>query len=119
MLTAARIEDPEAEIWFGDLQAPAELRGICVLGTPLGTAECVQAQLQATVESHELLLSRIPLIPDLQSAFLLLLFCASSRATYNLRVCNPSFAARFARQHDSQVWQCFLNLIDQLPHLAT
>ena len=72
MLAAVRIEDPEAQIWFGDLQAPVELRGIRVFGTPLGTAEFVQAQLQATVESHEFLLSRIPLVPDLQSAFLLL-----------------------------------------------
>ena len=119
LLAAARREDPEAQVWFGDLQVPAALRGIRVLGTPLGTSEFVQAQLQATVESHEVLLSRIPVVPDLQSAFLLLLFCASSTATYYLRVCNPTFAERFAQQHDSQVWQCFLNLIGQLPHQAT
>ena len=86
LLAAARCEDPEAHLWFGDLQVPAALRGIRVLGTPLGTSEFVQAQLQATVESHEVLLSRILVVPDLQSAFLLLLFCASSRATYYLRV---------------------------------
>ena len=119
LFAAARMEDPNAQIWFGDLQTPAGLRGIRVLGTPLGTEEFVQAQLRTTVGSHELLLSRIPLVPDLQSAFLLLLFCASSRATFYLRVCNPLFAARFARQHDSQVWQCFLNLTGQLPHQAT
>ena len=78
----------------------------------------LQAQLQATVESHEVLLSRIPVVPDLQST-LLLLFCAWSRAIHHLRVCNPTFAERFAQQHDSQVWQCFLNLIGQLPHQAT
>ena len=119
MLAAVRIEDPEAQIWFGDLQAPVGLRGIRVFGTPLGTAEFVQAQPQATVESHELLLSRTPLVPDLQSAFLLLLFSASLRATYYLRVCNPLFAASFARQHHSQVWQWFFNLTGQLPHQAT
>ena len=37
-------EDPEAQVWFGDLQVPTALRGIRVLGTPLGTAEFVQAQ---------------------------------------------------------------------------
>ena len=107
LLAAVRREDPEAQVWFGDFQVPAALRGIRVLGTPLGTSEFVQAQLQATVESHKVLLSRIPVVPDLQSAFLVLLFCASSRATYYLRVCNPTFAERFAQQHDSQVCQCF------------
>ena len=41
--------------WFGDLHVPAALRGIRVLGTPLGTSEFVQAQLQATMKSHEVL----------------------------------------------------------------
>ena len=34
LLAAARRED-EAQIWFGDLQVSAALRGIRVLGTPL------------------------------------------------------------------------------------
>ena len=99
LLRAAQVEDPEAQIWFGNLEAPAEERGIKVLGTPLGTAAFVKSRLQSTVEHHRLLLDRIPAIQDLQSAWLLLLFCASSRATYHLRVCHPEFAAPFARQH--------------------
>ena len=59
-----------------------------------GHFRIVQAQLLATVESHEVLSSRTPKVLDLQSAFLLLLFCASSKATYCLRVCNPNSTIR-------------------------
>ena len=115
LLRAAQVEDPEAQIWFGSLEAPPEERGIKVLGTPLGTAAFVRSRLQSTVEHHRLLLGRIPAIQDLQSAWLLLLFCASSRATYHLRVCHPEFAAPFARQHDIQVWECLATLLGHTP----
>ena len=36
LLQSARLEEPGAQIWFGDLDAPDEARGIRVLGTPLG-----------------------------------------------------------------------------------
>ena len=114
-LLRAQVEDPEAQIWFGNLEAPPEDRGIKVLGTPLGTAAFVRSRLQPTVEHHRLLLDRIPATQDLQSAWLLLLFCASSRATYHLRVCHPEFAAPFARQHDIQVWECLATLLGHTP----
>ena len=85
-LEAARVDDPDAQVWFGDHEAPVESRGIRVLGTPLGTAEYVRAQLQAIGESRQLPLDRIPAVQDLQSAWLLLLFCVASRSTYYLRV---------------------------------
>ena len=66
-------DDPDAQIWFGDHVAPESERGVRVLGTLLGSNAFVRAQLQAIGESHELLLSRIPAIQDLQSAWLLLL----------------------------------------------
>ena len=104
---------PDAQIWFGDHGAPASERGIRVLGTPLGSEAFVRAQLQAIGESHELLLSRIPAIQDLQSTWLLLLFCAATRATYFLRVCHPTHSVQFAHQHDVSVWQCLCSLLGQ------
>ena len=74
LLAAARRQDPEAQVWFDDLQVPDALRGIHVLGTPLGTSEFA-----GTVPGHRGV--RVPVVPDLQSAFLLLLFCALSKAT--------------------------------------
>ena len=53
--------DREAQIWFGDHAVPAAEREIQVLGTLLGSDAFVQAQLQATGEAHEFLLSRIPI----------------------------------------------------------
>ena len=58
-LRAAQVEDPEAQIWFGNFEAPPKKRTIKVLGTPLGTAAFVRSRLQSTVEHHRLLLDRI------------------------------------------------------------
>ena len=90
-----------------------------MLGTPLGSDAFVRAQLHATGESHQLLLRRIPAIQDLQSAWLFLLFCASTRATYHLRVCLPEHSVQFANQHDVGVWQCFCSLLSQSLNVVT
>ena len=90
LLRAAQTVDPHAKLWCGDLDDPVSERGIKVLGTPLGHRAYVEAQLQRTADDHQQLLDRIPLIRDLQSAWLLLLFCASTRANYFLRVVHPS-----------------------------
>ena len=71
-LTAvARISDPET----------AE-----VLGTPLGHTEFLKAHLRVVSDSHSVLCERIPSVPDLQLAWLLLIFCAATRA--NCLFCN-------------------------------
>ena len=117
LLKVARMADPEAKLWFGDLEDRPEERGIRVFGTPLGSDDFVRVQLQSTVDSHRLLLDRIPAVQDLQSAFIFLLFCAASRATYYLRVCRPSVTDLFARQHDAQIWQCVVALVGHALHM--
>ena len=64
----ARGLNPEAKVCRGS-ELPTQKQGMKVLGTPLGHPDFVAAQLQ-----------RIPRVPDLQSAWLLLLHCASPRA---------------------------------------
>ena len=48
---------------------------------------------------------------DLQCAWILLLFCASSRADYALRNVPPADISEFAEQHDHHIWQCFNRLM--------
>ena len=86
-----------------------------MLGTPLGHADLVRAQLDRKVEEHQELLRRIPTVPDLQSAWLHLLHCAAAKATYLLRVLPPDSVAPFAPAHDEGLWQCFCKLLDISP----
>ena len=83
-----------------------------VLGTPLGHPAFVQSFLRAKTEDHALLLGRIPKVPDLQSAWLILLFCASTRANYLLRALLPCVTEEFAARHDES--SCLTNLLDRV-----
>ena len=103
ILRIAQVADPDARVWFGDHTLPLVELGIHVLGTPLGHWSCVQAQLRSKAASHRVLLERIPAIQDLQSAWLLLLFCASPRANYFLRVVHPISSQAFVNEHDQDI----------------
>ena len=82
----------------GGPELPAELLGLNILGTPLGKPEFVRDHLERTVQKHQKLLERIPVVPDVQSSWLLLLHCASARANYMTRVVEP--ARSFCEAHD-------------------
>ena len=59
--------------WVGDWTLPAEQKGMVVLGTPLGSHAFVAAHLPSKLEAHKTLFSKLPAVPDLQVAWLLLL----------------------------------------------
>ena len=80
-------EDAANPCWTGSWTLPAEKRGVVVLGSPVGCREFVEAKLQQRLEDQDRLLQRIPLVPHLQCAWLLLLFCGAPRCTYMLRTC--------------------------------
>ena len=61
---------------------------------------------------HQLLLQRIPLVQDLQSAWLILLRCAAARANFLLRVVRPDAVAQFAQDHDRELWHCLSRILD-------
>ena len=83
MLTrAARALNPDAVFWRGDHRLPVVQQGVVVLGSPVGHDEFIKAKLMSKVTEHQTLLERIPLVRDVQSAWLLLLFCAATRANY-------------------------------------
>ena len=83
-----------------------------VLGTPLGHPQFVKSFLRATNEAHAVLVNRIPAIPDLQSAWLVLLFCASTRANYLLRALHTAATQDFASVHDNASRACLSHLLD-------
>ena len=76
----------KARVWRGGPDGNPEVRGIKVLGTPLGHPTFVTTQLQRIRQDQQLFLDRISLLPDVQSAWAFLVHCASVRATYFLRV---------------------------------
>ena len=69
---------PTAVVWRGDHEIPTHQQGLKVLGVPLGHPDCVLKFLEAKIAEHRVLLERIPLVPDTQSAWLLLSFCAAA-----------------------------------------
>ena len=71
---------------------------------------CVQAQLRSKAASHRVFFERIPAIQDLQSAWLLFLFCASPRANFFLSVLHPISSQAFVDEHDQDIWRCFITL---------
>ena len=98
----ARQEDPEATVWTGS-GVPTEQQGVRILGAPLGHTDFVFAFLERKSRDHHVLLSRIPRVEDVQSAWALLLHCASARANYLLRVVRPELVREFAERHDQFV----------------
>ena len=84
----------------------------------MGHPDFVRAQLETTQAEHQVLLDRIPSLPDLQSAWSLLVHCAASRANYFLHVVPPELGEEFASAHDRSLWACLCNMmgIAKPPH---
>ena len=118
LLGAAQMADPHAKLWHGDWDDRGTERGIKVLGTPLGHRADFEAQLQRTADDHQQLLDRIPLVRDLQSAWLLFVLRVNARELLPSR--GPPFCFEsFARLHDTRIWQCFSAFLGQLSHRPT
>ena len=54
---------------------------------------------------QDVLLERIPAVPDMQAAWLLLSHCASARANFVLRTVRPELAREFCVSHDAAMWE--------------
>ena len=50
-------------------------------------------------------------MPDVQTAWLLLLYCAVPRANHLIRAVPPALVANYASAHDDGMWQTFLDII--------
>ena len=73
------------------------------------------AQLRESRRSHDVVLGRIPSVPDLQAAWLLLSQCASPPCNYLLRMLPPTLTQDFAQDHDRAVRQCLSVLLSDTP----
>ena len=90
----------------GGSDIPSHQQGITVLGTPLGHVDFIAQHLLNVTEEQRCLLERIPMVQDVQSAWLLLLHCAAARTNYQLRSVHPGAVEWYARSHDENIWQC-------------
>ena len=86
-------------------EVPPNQQGLKILGAPFGHREFVAAQLEKKLQKQETLIRRITLVPDLQSAWLIL-HCASAKANFLLRVVDLVQVQQFAQVHDERLWQC-------------
>ena len=111
---AAQVSDPDALVWRGNAALPEAEQGIKILGTPLGHPAFVQSFLRKKTEDHALLLGGILEVPDLQSAWLILLYCVSTRANYLLRALPPCVTEEFAARHDESSRACLTSLLDRV-----
>ena len=102
-------------VWLGDRSLPATQRGITILGVPLGDPEFVAAQLHQLRAKQDNLLQAIRTIPDLQCAWLLLLFCAAPRCGHVLRMLPPCLTAAFGASHNEAVLSSLSDLLGAAP----
>ena len=103
---APRMVDPRAVVWRGDTRLPRREQGLVILGAPVGQVEFVKAQLEWKTAEHSVLLQRIPLIENLQAAWLLLSFRAAARANFIMRTVSPELGEALATGHDDSVRAC-------------
>ena len=80
-------------------------------GVPIGHAEFVQRILTARLEEERRLLQELQDLPDMQSAWLLLLYCANPRARHVLRTVPPQDSVTYAAEHDRAVWATLQHLL--------
>ena len=89
-----------------------------ILGTPVGSPEFVQRFLGNRLDVQTRFWDRLKQVPDLQAAWLLLLYCAVPRANHLIRAIPPDLVANYAQAHDGGIWATFLDLIGQAPRPA-
>ena len=105
------VEELGPQVWAGALDKNAAERGLKVLGTPVGTPEFVAAHGKKWAEKEKQLWELLPKLPDLQSAWLLLLQCAGPRFNYRSRTVPPQENLDYAASHDKGMWSTLCALL--------
>ena len=115
LTAAAQAVKREAVVWRGDPQFPSSKQGLTLFGVPVGHPDFVLKELSVKAEEHPTLYEKITHIPDLQIGWLLLVFCAATRANYWLRSVAPELTEGFARRHDHEAVQCLCKMLQVEP----
>ena len=76
----------------------------------MGHVAFQKAALAAKCCEHDSLLDKLPSLPDLQSAWLILLMCVAPRSNYLLRILPPTVTEQFAAGHDHAIARCLSEL---------
>ena len=105
------IQELGPDVWRGN--RPLHEQGILTLGTPIGTPAFVSSATAERLRDEETLLDQLHRLPDLQSAWLLLLYCCAPRAQHILRTVPPDQSAEYAAQHDDAVWDTLRALLGE------
>ncbi|CAE7030091.1 unnamed protein product [Symbiodinium natans] len=98
-------------LWTSTGDSEPATCGFVALGVPIGHTEFVRRTLAARLEEERRLLHELPELPDMQSAWLLLLYCASPRAQHALRTVPPLDSATYAAEHDRAIWATLHHLL--------
>ena len=94
------IETMGEYVWRGDQNLPTRDQGVKILGCPIGHPDYVLHFLENILEKQRVLLNQIPKLEDVQKSWLLLHYCANSRANYYTRVVDPEHSGVYALGHD-------------------
>ena len=101
---SARMVDPNAMVTS---QTQSKVEDI---GMPCWQPDFVQDQFSKLSDRHDILLGRIAMVEDLQSAWFLVC-CAAARANFFLRSVSPGQISPFVSHHDDEMWSCFSSLL--------
>ena len=85
--------------------------GVRILGTPIGSGAFLQACTDERLEEEEKLLAALESVPDLQSAWQILLQSASARCNHLVRTLPPSASRSYAIGHDQRKWAAVQRLL--------
>ena len=66
-------QSPEEPVWVGDRNLEEDKQGLMVLGAPVGSDAYVRKQGARRLDEEKVFWDTLPGLPDLQSAWLLLL----------------------------------------------
>ena len=103
-----RVVELGGTVWKGSL--PENQQGIKVVGTPIGTPQYIQEFGRNVVNDEAQLLQQIPKLTSLQTAWLILYFCAVPKINHLLRTLPPTHAVGPARLHDEAILHVFTQL---------
>ena len=89
--------------------------GITMLGTPVGSEQYISRKMEERVAKERELWSAIPIVPDLQCSWQLLLQSANPRANHTMRTMPPSQSSVCCRAHDEGVWETAKRQLGHVP----
>ena len=101
---------PAAPVWKGNLEE--QLRGLEVLGSPLGSPQFINRILEEKLAEEQQIFETLPRLPNTQVAWLMLFFCGAPRANYILRTTPPSLTRNYATQRDDMVIACLASILN-------